>query len=276
MILAPGEAPPVHTHPDAEQVFFVIEGEGDLGVGADAAERHPLRVGDFVRTPPGVPHSVRCVGDSRFVYLEHRLLHGRPAGGGADLGQPRPGDVRHQRLGVRRGQTGSRRGRGAGAALAVNGPARAPSGGAMIGSSPTQGPAGTLCRLPAGVRDQPPQRHPRPDPPRRHRPGAHAPGQGPGLLRRHRDRLGRPGRCSHRGLGGEQRPDPPRDRARDTNTGASRWTTCSSWCSSRSAGEAFVAAVCGRSCSPSCGDGGRRGRLRGRAPAAARGQPARG
>ena len=69
VILEPGEAPPVHTHPDAEQVFFVLEGEGDLGVGADAAERHPLRVGDFVRTPPGVPHSVRCVGDSRFVYL---------------------------------------------------------------------------------------------------------------------------------------------------------------------------------------------------------------
>jgi quercetin dioxygenase-like cupin family protein len=69
VILEPGEAPPVHTHPDAEQVFFVMEGEGDLGVGADQAEHHPLRVGDFVRTPPGVPHSVRCVGDTRFVYL---------------------------------------------------------------------------------------------------------------------------------------------------------------------------------------------------------------
>ncbi len=30
VILEPGEAPPVHTHPDAEQVFFVLEGEGDL------------------------------------------------------------------------------------------------------------------------------------------------------------------------------------------------------------------------------------------------------
>jgi hypothetical protein len=38
-------------------------------VGPGAGERYPLRVGDFVRTPPGVPHQVSCVGDSRFVYL---------------------------------------------------------------------------------------------------------------------------------------------------------------------------------------------------------------
>jgi quercetin dioxygenase-like cupin family protein len=69
VILEPGEAPPIHTHHDAEQVFFVLEGEGVLGIGPDAAERHPIRPGDFVRTPPGVAHAVTCVGDSRLVYL---------------------------------------------------------------------------------------------------------------------------------------------------------------------------------------------------------------
>lgn len=69
VILEPGEAPPIHVHGDAEQVFFILEGEGEMGVGPDAAEKHPLKVGDFVRTPPGVPHSVRCLGDRRFVYL---------------------------------------------------------------------------------------------------------------------------------------------------------------------------------------------------------------
>ena len=69
VVLEPGEAPPIHTHTDAEQVFFVLEGDGELGVGPDAAERYPLRPGDFVRTPPGVPHQVRCLGDTRFVYL---------------------------------------------------------------------------------------------------------------------------------------------------------------------------------------------------------------
>ncbi len=69
VILEPGEAPPVHLHTDVEQVFFILEGEGELGIGAGTAEKHPLEVGDFVRTPPGVPHSVRCTGLSRFVYL---------------------------------------------------------------------------------------------------------------------------------------------------------------------------------------------------------------
>jgi quercetin dioxygenase-like cupin family protein len=69
VILEPGEAPPIHVHADAEQVFFILDGEGELGVGPDAAEKHPLKAGDFVRTPPGVPHSVRCLGGSRFVYL---------------------------------------------------------------------------------------------------------------------------------------------------------------------------------------------------------------
>jgi quercetin dioxygenase-like cupin family protein len=69
VILEPGEAPPIHTHDDAEQVFFVLEGEGVLGIGPEAAERYPMHVGDFVRTPPGVPHAVSCVGDSRLVYL---------------------------------------------------------------------------------------------------------------------------------------------------------------------------------------------------------------
>lgn len=69
VILEPGEAPPVHVHPDAEQVFFILQGDGELGVGPEAAEKYPLKVGDFVRTPPGVPHAVRCTGSSRFVYL---------------------------------------------------------------------------------------------------------------------------------------------------------------------------------------------------------------
>lgn len=69
VILEPGEAPPIHTHPDAEQVFYILEGEGELGIGPGATEKYPLKVGDFVRTPPGIPHSVRCLGASRFVYL---------------------------------------------------------------------------------------------------------------------------------------------------------------------------------------------------------------
>lgn len=69
VILEPGESPPVHVHADAEQLFFILEGTGELGVGPGAADRHPLRPGDFVRTPPGTPHAVSCPGPARLVYL---------------------------------------------------------------------------------------------------------------------------------------------------------------------------------------------------------------
>ena len=69
VILEPGEAPPMHVHEDAEQVFYILEGEGQMTVGRDVQETVELRVGDFVRTPPGTPHAVLNTGSSRFVYL---------------------------------------------------------------------------------------------------------------------------------------------------------------------------------------------------------------
>ncbi len=69
VILEPGEAPPLHVHPDAEQVFFVLEGTAEMTVGRGEQEAFPLGVGDFVRTPPGTFHAVRNTGSKRFVYL---------------------------------------------------------------------------------------------------------------------------------------------------------------------------------------------------------------
>lgn len=71
VILEPGEGPPLHVHRDAEQVFFVLQGVAELTVGEHEhdQQRFPLSVGDFVRTPPGTHHAVRCTGPGRFVYL---------------------------------------------------------------------------------------------------------------------------------------------------------------------------------------------------------------
>jgi mannose-6-phosphate isomerase-like protein (cupin superfamily) len=69
VILEPDEAPPLHVHEDAEQVFYILEGEGRMTVGRDRPDAVELRVGDFVRTPPGTPHAVLNTGSSRFVYL---------------------------------------------------------------------------------------------------------------------------------------------------------------------------------------------------------------
>jgi mannose-6-phosphate isomerase-like protein (cupin superfamily) len=74
VILEPGETVPLHVHSDAEQVFFILEGAGEMGVSASGlqtglTEYHPLKVGDFVRTPPATAHSVRNTGATRLVYL---------------------------------------------------------------------------------------------------------------------------------------------------------------------------------------------------------------
>ena len=35
VVLSPGEAPPLHVHHDTEQIFFVMEGNGLLQIGAN-------------------------------------------------------------------------------------------------------------------------------------------------------------------------------------------------------------------------------------------------
>ena len=70
VVLEPGEAPPLHTHHDVEQVFFMIEGSGVLQVGADAeAQTFRLNPGDTARIPPGTPHSVRNDGSAPVRYV---------------------------------------------------------------------------------------------------------------------------------------------------------------------------------------------------------------
>jgi oxalate decarboxylase/phosphoglucose isomerase-like protein (cupin superfamily) len=70
VILEPGEAPPFHVHPDAEQVFYVLEGQAELTVREPQGPANvALAPGDFVRTPPGLYHAVRNTGEGRFTYL---------------------------------------------------------------------------------------------------------------------------------------------------------------------------------------------------------------
>jgi oxalate decarboxylase/phosphoglucose isomerase-like protein (cupin superfamily) len=79
VILEPGEAPPFHVHPDAEQVFFVLEGSAEMTVrepGGPATVA--LGAGDFVRTPPGLYHAVRNTGAGRFTYLSIDCFTGGP------------------------------------------------------------------------------------------------------------------------------------------------------------------------------------------------------
>lgn len=52
-IIAPGKrAFPFHSHRAKEELFFILEGQGELRYGKDT---HPVRGGDFIACPPGGP-----------------------------------------------------------------------------------------------------------------------------------------------------------------------------------------------------------------------------
>jgi uncharacterized cupin superfamily protein len=69
-VVAPGKRNcPFHSHRAEEEMFFILEGSGELRYG-DA--RYPLRAGDIVACPTGGPetaHQIINTGDSEMRYL---------------------------------------------------------------------------------------------------------------------------------------------------------------------------------------------------------------
>ena len=69
-VVAPGKRNcPFHSHRAEEEMFFVLEGVGELRYGD---ERHPLRAGDVIACPTGGPesaHQIINTGDVEMRYL---------------------------------------------------------------------------------------------------------------------------------------------------------------------------------------------------------------
>lgn len=69
-VLPPGKRGyPFHNHRVNEEMFFVLEGEGEVRIGA---ERHPIRAGDIIACPPGGPesaHQIVNTGATELRYL---------------------------------------------------------------------------------------------------------------------------------------------------------------------------------------------------------------
>lgn len=53
--VARGKTSDMHQHDDKEQVYYVLEGEGTVVTGFEA---HPVREGDAIYLPRGVPHMI--------------------------------------------------------------------------------------------------------------------------------------------------------------------------------------------------------------------------
>jgi mannose-6-phosphate isomerase-like protein (cupin superfamily) len=81
VVLEPGEAPPLHKHPDCEQVFYVTEGSGVLHVGEGAGSRQfRVQAGDLVRVPPHTWHRIHNDGKVPVRYISvDAFVGGKPA-----------------------------------------------------------------------------------------------------------------------------------------------------------------------------------------------------
>ncbi len=54
-VLPPGKrAFPLHNHHVNEEMFFILEGSGEIRIGP---ERYPVKKGDFIACPPGGPET---------------------------------------------------------------------------------------------------------------------------------------------------------------------------------------------------------------------------
>jgi quercetin dioxygenase-like cupin family protein len=64
MLLPPGAEGPEHVHHDAEEAFYVVEGTIEIGIHRDGQRvARALGPRDMAVIPPGVPRSLKNVGD---------------------------------------------------------------------------------------------------------------------------------------------------------------------------------------------------------------------
>jgi quercetin dioxygenase-like cupin family protein len=64
--MSPGGTDDYHSHPDSEQIIYVLKGKGKLGVGK---KTYSLSKDVFAFIPPGVRHHVRNDGNAPFQFV---------------------------------------------------------------------------------------------------------------------------------------------------------------------------------------------------------------
>jgi mannose-6-phosphate isomerase-like protein (cupin superfamily) len=64
--LAPGAATEAHYHPNTEEIYYLLAGEGMMAI---EAERQHVVPGDAIAIPAGVRHQIRNTGQTELVFL---------------------------------------------------------------------------------------------------------------------------------------------------------------------------------------------------------------
>jgi mannose-6-phosphate isomerase-like protein (cupin superfamily) len=87
----PGSEQPMHSHPEAEQVYVVVTGHGLMRVDD---EEQPVGPGSLVFIPPGAKHAIRNVGSDQLTYVSATSPPFRmPEPGSAFAYGPAPGNL---------------------------------------------------------------------------------------------------------------------------------------------------------------------------------------
>lgn len=68
VVLEPDESPPLHKHDDTEQIFYILEGKGSLKINNEL-DSVSVNVGDVVRIPQRVFHSITAINNTTLKYL---------------------------------------------------------------------------------------------------------------------------------------------------------------------------------------------------------------
>ncbi|HOR56276.1 MAG TPA: cupin domain-containing protein [Flexilinea sp.] len=72
VVLDENEAPPLHKHDDAEQIFYMIQGKGKLEIRKqqnDEPEYFEINVGQVIKIPPHIWHRVFALSKEGVRYL---------------------------------------------------------------------------------------------------------------------------------------------------------------------------------------------------------------
>jgi len=88
-----GSEQPMHSHPEAEQVYVIVAGNGVMKVDDEEQE---VAAGMLVFIPPGASHAIRNVGDESLMYVSATSPPFRMPGPGSAFAYTPPNAERNE------------------------------------------------------------------------------------------------------------------------------------------------------------------------------------
>ncbi|MDX1931137.1 MAG: cupin domain-containing protein [Capsulimonadales bacterium] len=64
--LPPGRATEPHFHPVSEEIYYILQGEGEMRIGTERLDVGPS---DAIAIPPGAVHTIQNIGTVDLVFL---------------------------------------------------------------------------------------------------------------------------------------------------------------------------------------------------------------